>query len=662
MEVGLDNSNSNFPENNTTNFLEDLFANSTTLVYSIYEDVTKSTQPSSVKSSETSTSSIPIPTSCVREKWSEPDFARYACEANTNISMIAAIFLLSMIVFGVIKCLVSHGIRNIFDLRRDGISFPKRPEFFVLICSSLPLVFTVLTRSLFTPLSVGHDMFIRGWGLAQTRFFFDLFTRTATVYHLVYWVYRTPIIHLLWRIKVTIDGLVNAWKNRPKPEKKPVPEKKPKLILTSRPKRATPTQPRRTGRTTEHGYGRKRHRSKSLRSNRSNGKSSTTASQSGGDQQPPNSLMNTTQSTHVINAGGVNLISAQPLFTDQPQLMASYTMGMMPVTNVPSALYGQIPGGAMTNYPNNFNMYSPMGEGQPGAFGATMGYGMNFGMSPLGMNMTQPGMMVQNYSQQSPVYGLAQSVMGRDPSMGISPSGTETSNLLETGGSELQTKPPKQKKEPVIVPPPTRLFCSTCKRIIPGCIYLISFCATLPSVFAFEEIQETSFKVARCTPGCRSYFYYDLVVIVTVPTIMVIVAFYHAALSRKQLNGGVKMSYRLRCYYVTFILLNIPMFVLMLTSIAFTVKDMVSELYGSGIVIAMTAYHANFALKSTVYTTGCNCICCTDACIQRFSIINRFLTFFTTPVAFKDKEALLEGTVIPVNTDMETKMSPKSVD
>ncbi|CAH8494309.1 unnamed protein product [Schistosoma mattheei] len=112
------------------------------------------------------------------------------------------------------------------------------------------------------------------------------------------------------------------------------------------------------------------------------------------------------------------------------------------------------------------------------------------------------------------------------------------------------------------------------------------------------------------------------------------------------------MTYRLRCYYVTFILLNIPMFVLMLTSIGFRLSDKpYRNIYGTGILIAMTAYHTNFTLKSTIYTTGCNCICCSDHCLIKYPKINRLIISFTTPVAIKDKEALLEGIVIPVRMD-----------
>ncbi|KAF6776281.1 hypothetical protein AHF37_04087 [Paragonimus kellicotti] len=621
----------------------DLFKNSTTSNF-VTESLGKLMSTSQAPVVAT-TIFADIASQCVRDEWTEPDFPRYACKGSKITSWIAAVFLLSMIIFGVIKCLVTHGPRNIFDLRLNGVSFPKRPEFFVLLCSSLPLVFTVLTRPLFTPLSLTHDIFIRGWGLAQTRFFVDLFTRTASIYHLVYWAYRTPIIHLFWRIKLTAEYWWTRWKNRPKPVKAQTDRYAKKSVMIS-PASKLQTQPgRRTGRTAEHGYGKKRRRSKSTRSNRSTERPTVLASQPSNDNQQQQA--ENPQRTHVINAGGVNLIAPKPLFTDQPNMMFPYAMcgRSMPSMNSPTT-YGQMAVPNMLNY----SMFNPMNQQmnqQTDTFVPGMGYGMNFQM-PMGMGINQPGMIMSNFSQQNSVYPMNQNSGYGEQS--LSPTNADTSRTPEP---EAGRKPDKTVKKPVEIPPPTRAFCVACKRVIPGCIYIVSFFITLPSIFAFEiEPNEDAFKAARCTRRCRSYFYYDLVALVSLPTLMIIVAFYHGALSRKQLNGETKMAYRLRCYYVTFILLNIPMFVLMLTSVGFRLSSLpYRDIYGTGILIAMTAYHANFALKSTVYTTGCNCICCTDSCIHRCSLINRFITFFTTPVALKDKESMIEGAVIPVQME-----------
>lgn len=553
-------------------------------------------------------------------------------------------------------------MRNIFDLRLNGVSFPKRPEFFVLLCSSLPLVFSTLSRPLFTPLALHHDIFIRGWGMAQTRFFFDLFTRSASIYHLVYWTYRTPIIIVLWRIKLTIDHYKMLLKNRPKPSEKP---RKSQITskVTTYGKTAHKPPPSR-GRTTEHGTGKRRRRSKSIRSNRSNDKPPSQApSDQGSSGTNQKDSATVSQQAPVITAGGVSLIAPQPLFPVQAVGMPTFgVVGAMPGMNGMSP-YGQSPVPGTLQYGiNGYNLYSPLpgGTGQPG-MSPGMGYGMGLGYGMgMGMGMSLSG---QGFAQQPSMYPMSQPTtpLSDQTALGINPASTDSSNLLDNTGEEARGKTKNSPKEPVVHPPPSRQFTMLCKRIIPGFIYLGSLVTTLPSVFAFEvEPNESRFLAARCTQMCRSYFYYDLVMLVTVPTILMIVGFFHGVLSKTQLNGGSKMTYRLRCYYVTFILLNIPMFVLMLTSIGFRLTQKpYRNIYGTGILIAMTAYHANFALKSTVYTTACNCICCSDNCLHHVPIMNRFITFFTTPVAVKDREKLLEGSVIPVQLDGDAKNGQK---
>ncbi|TPP58001.1 hypothetical protein FGIG_08806 [Fasciola gigantica] len=595
---------------------------------------------------------------CVKDEWTEPDFPRYACSGSKITSWIATVFLISMIIFGVVKCLATHGVRNIFDLRLNGVSFPKRPEFFVLLCSSLPLVFSTLSRPLFTPLSLHHDIFIRGWGMAQTRFFLDLFTRSASIYHLVYWTYRTPIITVLWRTKLAIDHYYTLWRNRPKPSPKPR-----KSLISSKVLilgKASNKPPPSRGRTTEHGTGKKRRRSKSTRSNRSNDKPpSQASSDQGGSGINAKDSSTANLQAPVITAGGMSLIAPQPLFPVQPAGMPNFGMvGTMPGMNSMNPFGQSVPGTYQYGI-NGYNMYGPVsvGTGQSGmtpgmGYGMSLGYGMGMG---IGMGLSNQG-----FAQQPSMYPISQSTtpMSDQSTLDMHQTTTEMTNLLDGNQTEAHSK---AKKEPVVHPPPSRPFMVFCKRLIPGFIYLGSLVATLPSVLAFEvEPNEQRFVAARCTQMCRSYFYYDLVVLVTVPTILMIVGFFHGVLSKTQLNGGSKMTYRLRCYYVTFILLNIPMFVLMLTSIGFRLTQKpYRNIYGTGILIALTAYHANFALKSTVYTTACNCICCSDSCLHRVPVMNRFITFFTTPVAVNDRERLFEGSVIPVQMDGDPKSEQK---
>lgn len=589
---------------------------------------------------------------CVKGELSEPDFPRYACEGNKVTSWIAAVFLLAMIAFGIVKCLTAHGPRNIIDIRRDGVSFPQRPEFFVLICSTLPLIFTVITRPLFTPLSLNHDIFIRGWGLAQTRFFFDLFTRTASIYHLVYWAYRTPFIHLLWRIRIFAEHLCTTWKNHHKPPRR-LKKSMARASLATFNRAKSPAH--RTGRTTDYGYGKRRRRSKSIRSDRSNEKSTTSALYPTPDQLPVQSRdpisvsgsYSNSQQAPVISATAVNLISPQPL-------LSSYIMGdvMRPVLDASRVSFAQ----SSKNYsdaPNisNMTLYAPSME-VPSQSG---GYGMLYGM-PMGMGAGQTDFTPQSYLPQAPSFPTAQLPSAGNQALEADAGIVHTDSILS---ADKSGKAQPVVKVSVEIVPPTRAFCSMCKRIVPGSIYIASFVITIPSVLAFEmDNSETAFVAARCTHMCRSFFYYDLVALVTIPTFMIIVAFYHGALAKKQLNGGTKMAYRLRCYYMTFILLNIPMFVLMLTSIGFRLSAKpYRDIYGTGILIAMTAYHANFALKSAIYTTGCNCICCTDACFRRFPVADKFVTFFTTPVYMKDREAGWESASLVVYPQKPTDQS-----
>ncbi|CAH8496972.1 unnamed protein product [Schistosoma intercalatum] len=584
---------------------------------------------------------------CVRSELSEPDFQLYACSGSKITSWIASIFLVTMSIFGIIKCLTAHGVLNIFDLRRTGISFPKRPEFLVLTCSSLPLVFSVLSRPLFTPLSPTHKYFILGWGMAQTRFFCDLFTRTASIYHLVYWVYRTPIINLIWYICFICKLQCN--KVRDETKRLAAARKATVKATKASPKRHNKQQPVGRGRTTEWGYTDKRRKSRSNKSVR--GTTDTVA------VTPISSSINTLTNTNeintatnqVANSNGMNLIAAQPLFISQNNVLSSPNQlpGIMPNLSGLMNPYGQmIPQNMMTT-PDNYNMFNngPIGQ-QANPYTMNMNYGIDYRMT---MNMNNYINQVNAYNQSNFMYPI-----NGDINPGISKD--SINNTINNDKPSINDKSEKisiiKTKHKIDIPLPTKQFLYRCKRIIPGCIYLISFLITLPSITAFESIEEDGMILTRCTTMCRSYFYYDLIILITLPTIFVIVAFYYSSLSKKQINGELKMTYRLRCYYVTFILLNIPMFVLMLTSIGFRLSDKpYRNIYGTGILIAMTAYHTNFTLKSTIYTTGCNCICCSDHCLIKYPKINRLIISFTTPVAIKDKEALLEGIVIPVRMD-----------
>ncbi|CAH8485869.1 unnamed protein product [Schistosoma turkestanicum] len=472
---------------------------------------------------------------CVRSELSEPDFQLYACSGSKITSWIASIFLITMSIFGIIKCLTAHGVLNIFDLRRTGISFPKRPEFLVLICSSLPLVFSVLSRPLFTPLSPTHKYFILGWGMAQTRFFCDLFTRTATIYHLVYWVYRTPIINFIWYICFICK--THCTKVRDQTKRLVTPRKPAVKAEKKSNKRYGKQQPVGRGRTSEWGYTDKRRKSRSNRSVRGTTETiaATPVSSSVTMLTSTNEVNSPTSQT--VNSGGVNLIAAQPLFIGQNNVLASPNQltGMIPNLNGLMNPYGQMIPQNMMVMPDNYNMFNggPVGQEQqqklllqgqqPNPYEMNMGYGLGYGMA---MNMNNYINQVNAYNQSNFMYPM---------NNGLSPDIPKDLNNTTTTTTVNNDKPPfsdKSEKAPLVktknkieVPPPTKLFLYRCKRILPGCIYIISFLVTLPSIAAFEPIEEDDMILARCTAMCRSYFYYDLVVLITLPTISVIIAF-----------------------------------------------------------------------------------------------------------------------------------------
>lgn len=450
------------------------------------------------------------------------------------------------------ECLRSHGILNILDIRRNGISFPKRPEIFVLLCSSLPVVISILSRPLFYPLEEGHKFFIVGWGMAQTRFFFDLFTRTASIYHLIFWLYRTPIIHLIWRIFLTGKKIYTNVSTRCIAF-----YAKMKQLAKTRP--TSKQKPSTKGRTSEWGYdtnSRKR-RSKSIRV-------TDAALPSAFRMNDPNRapIFKSSGSDHGSNSAKTNLITPQALFTGQTNL-------------------------SINGMPNLKNLMNPYG-----------------------------------ISVNTGLYSLKD-----DENL------DELSNLLDDTNSVQEG-----------IPHPTLFFYRLCKRLIPGIIYLTAFFVTIPSITGFVSEEIDNMVIAKCTPLCQFYFLYDLIMLIIIPTLAVIIAFYYAALTKKQINGEEKFTYNLRCYYIAFVLFNLPILLLMLITIVYrwTGKPF-RNIYGTGIIITMTIYHLNFALKSTIYTTGCNCICCTDNCLGKFPKFSQFLVSFTTPVAVKDREAMFEG-------------------
>ncbi|CAH8498096.1 unnamed protein product [Heterobilharzia americana] len=385
---------------------------------------------------------------CVGSELSEPDFQLYACSGSKITAWIASIFLISMSVFGIIKCLTTHGALNIFDLRRTGVSFPKRPEFFVLICSSLPLVFSVLSRPLFTPLSPMHKYFILGWGMAQTRFFFDLFTRTATIYHLVYWVYRTPIIRLIWYIYFMCD--LQCTKIRDKAKTMVKPQKSVIKAVKTPAKRYGRQQTTGRGRTSEWGYADKRRRSKSSKGVRTTTESVTLPNSSSTNTLGGLVEQNNT-SGQTVSSGAVNLIAPQPLFAGQNGALGlpnQLSPDMVPNLNGLMNPYGQMISQNMMVMGDGYNVYTGGSMGQqlqgqqPSPYTMGMGYGMGYGMS---VNIGNYINQVNAYNQANFMYPMSNG-MNPDTGKDTSTNCTTTDKPLLNDTSEKRHKSKQKSK------------------------------------------------------------------------------------------------------------------------------------------------------------------------------------------------------------------------
>jgi hypothetical protein len=135
------------------------------------------------------------------------------------------------------------------------------------------------------------------------------------------------------------------------------------------------------------------------------------------------------------------------------------------------------------------------------------------------------------------------------------------------------------------------------------------------------------------------YVYFDYVALVCLPLIINVIQFYYLAL---QADSKWRMPYRLRCYLVTFILLNIPQAVTVACIFLYKRQnnpDLTQDSrMANGILISFTAYHACFAIKPVVYTTGCNCICCGQEYLQTHPRMERLVVFWSTPQHKKKKD------------------------
>ncbi|CDS40532.1 conserved hypothetical protein [Echinococcus multilocularis] len=556
---------------------------------------------------------------------SEPEFQRYVCTGNWVISLIATTFLLTMIFFAVIKNITTWGFVNLVDVRKAGVSFPQRPEVIVLLCSTVPTIFTTIARPLFFPYPLRYAQFISEVGCMQARQFFDLFARTAAVYHMIYWAYRMPIIRWLWRNYLRFNAFRAVWTKEHIIEvlrDKFAPEKDDKF------KRMFQNSP-------ECMY----YYAQFL--------------QSGLPMQYLQTLMKTGNRSPSMSTAVDGIVGPGQMSMGshaRPGLGGADSSDVLPRVNLGHLMNVGSEASASPKAMHYGNFLGPSG-GSPLKLSNT-----TLHIPPGGSHQASRSTSFRGSPQNRPVMALLNVEGGFGQH--LSPEDATNSMLFERQGSTSPdmhslTLPPlfssqemlfpghgqmlgfeflapsekKEKEEETVVKPPTREFVYICKHALPGIIYILSFFATLPSVFGFDMYQYES-KITT------AYFYYDFLFIVLFPLIAITAAFYQGVLAKVQLNGGSKMRFRLRCYYVNFVILNMPMLFLMATAMAYRItlsREVETEMYGTGIVIALTAYHAQFVLKTTVYTTGCNCICCSEKCLNRYPRLRNCIITMVTP-------------------------------
>lgn len=501
---------------------------------------------------------------------------------------------------------------NLVDVRKASVSFPQRPEIVVLICSTLPVIFSTLARPIFWPYDPYYVIFINEVRFMQARLFFDLFTRTAAVYHMVYWAYRMPIIRIIWRTYLRIKAFREVWT-------------KEHIIEVLRDKFAPDEDDKLRSKfhnSPEYMYyyaqflqsGMPMQYFQQMTKQGAFGGTSEAGGESMPGQMLPGSESSTPKGAHAGSGAPLpkNLLKTNSLYPPSHQ-----------VSRTPSF------------------KSSPKGRGGVNhAFMEGEFTDKGVGGHHLSAEDAMVAMLAERSNSASPDFRSKQMPFftGEDMFPPI-PS------LIDDAAEKK-----KREEEEVKVRPPTREFTYICKHAIPGVIYLISLIVVFPSIFGFDSYAYESTLT-------QVYFYYDMIFIVFIPIVAITAAFYYGALVKVQMNGGKKMRFRLRCYYIIFVILNIPMLALMITSSIFRItesKEMEVERYGTGIIIGLTTYHANFVLKATVYTTGCNCICCSDSCLVKNPAINNCLMRMITPRVKGQPTAnqiLSSGTEIVISPD-----------
>ncbi|VDO04111.1 unnamed protein product [Rodentolepis nana] len=554
---------------------------------------------------------------------SEPYFQRYCRTGNRIASCIGTAFLLTMILFAVTKNISKWGLVNLIDVRKVGVSFPQRPEIIVLICSTLPTIFTTIARPLFLMYDPQEYMdFISLLPCTQARQFFDLFSRTAAVYHMIYWAYRMPIIRWLWRNYLRFNAFRAVWTKEHIIEvlrDKFAPEKDDKFWKMFQ---NSPESMYYYAQFLQSGLPMQYLQTLIKQGNRSPSMSTTAIDGFGGQMGGHGRGGLGGTDGDVLPRFNLGHLMSMGVDEGASPKAQNYGNFLSPSGGSPSKLSNaalHLPSGGSHQISRNTSFRSST-LGRPPVLSMTFDSGFGQHLSP-----EDAANIMMMYERQGSVSPDRHSLIL--PPTFSSQEMIFPSHAMIPGFDFFAPSEKKEKEEENFIKPPTREFVYICKHALPGVIYVISLFATLPSIFGFDKFQDESTIT-------KVYFYYDMVFIVFIPMVAIAAAFYHGVLAKTQLNGGSKMRFRLRCYYVNFVILNIPMICLMLTTMTFKIQDsdeLKKEMYGTGIIIALTAYHAQFVLKTTVYTTGCNCICCSDRCLNRNPRLRNCIITMVTP-------------------------------
>ena len=521
------------------------------------------------------------------------------------------------------------GFVNLIDIRKAGVSYPQRPEIIVILCSTIPTIFTTIARPLFFPYPLRYAQFISEVGYMQARQFFDLFARTSSVYIMIYWAYRMPVIRWLWRNYLRFNAFRAVWTKEHIIEvlrDKFAPEKDDKY---RRMFQNSPECMYYYAQFLQSGLPMQYLQILMKSGNRSPSMSTSPNDGTGGSSQ--------------VGVGGHSrsVLGGSDGSDVLPRVNLGHLINLGSDENAsPKALhYVNFLGhgsGSSSKLSNAALCVPPIGSHQ-------ISRNTSFRSSTQNRSMLPPIISEAGFGQHLSPEDAANSLMlerqgSTSPdmhSLSVPPMFSSQEMLFpgygQVPGFEFlvpsEKKEKEEEEEENTIKPPSREFVYICKHALPGIIYVLSFFITLPSIFGFDMYQYES-KITT------AYFYYDFLFVVLLPVIAITIAFYHGVLAKTQLNGGPKMRFRLRCYYVNFVVLNMPMLFLMTTAMAYRItlsREVETEKYGTGIIIALTAYHTQFILKTTVYTTACNCICCSQNCLDRYPHLRNCIITMVTP-------------------------------